>query len=121
MQWIELLISLCGIIGLIIFVFWFLRRLQKGLRLNAGSKLKVIDRMVFGRDSMLAVVSICGKLSLFVVNPGRIEKICDLPISEEEYLLTAQEEANKAIPKALSFSEILSNISEKFNKQGKDK
>lgn len=47
--------------------------------------MRVLDRINLGRDGMLLVVSVCGKLMLVGVTSQRIEKICDLDVSEEEY------------------------------------
>lgn len=86
MEWIQLIISMIGVIGLILFMFFLLKKVNKRTAIVGGNKLKIIDRATLGRDSVLAVVSVCGKLMLIGVSSGRMEKICDLTATEEEYL-----------------------------------
>lgn len=65
-------------------MFYALKKLNK--RISAGGgKLKVLDRISIGRDGMLLVVGVCGKVMLVGVTSQRIEKLCDLDVTEEEY------------------------------------
>ncbi|MCL2696939.1 MAG: flagellar biosynthetic protein FliO [Oscillospiraceae bacterium] len=108
MEWIRLILSLTGIIGLIFFMFWMLRKVGKMQAVASGNKLRIIDRANTGRDSSLLVVSVSGRLMLMGVSAGRIEKLCDLDIHEEEYFGPAGENADK--PPGIKFSDILTNF-----------
>jgi flagellar protein FliO/FliZ len=112
MDLLWLTISLSGVLGLIIFLFFLMKKVNRMTAVSSGSKLKIIDRANTGRDSSLLVISIGGKLMLIGVSTGRIEKLSDLEISEEDYL-KASEDADK---QGFNFSDILSNF---LNKPGK--
>ena len=84
MDWIQWLLSFIGVLGLIFVLFYALRRLNKRVTVSGG-KLKVLDRISIGRDGMLLVVSVCGSVMLIGVTSQRIEKLCDLDVTEEEY------------------------------------
>ena len=84
MDWIQWLLSFIGVLGLMAVLFYALRKLNKRIS-TAGGRLKVLDRVSIGRDGMLLVVSVCGKVMLVGVTSQRIEKLCDLDVSEEEY------------------------------------
>ena len=84
MDWIQWLLSFIGVLGLIAVLFYALQKLNKRIS-TAGGRLKVLDRISIGRDGMLLVVSVCGKVMLVGVTSQRIEKLCDLEITEEEY------------------------------------
>ena len=86
MDWLQWLLSFIGVIGLIFFLFYALRKLNKGISVKSGSRLRVLDRVSIGRDSMMLVVSVCGKVMLLGVTSQRMEKLCDLDITEKEYL-----------------------------------
>ena len=84
MDWIQWLISFIGVLGLIFVLFYFLKKLNKRISASGG-RLKVLDRISIGRDGTLLVVSVCGKVMLVGVTLHRIDKLCDLEITEEEY------------------------------------
>ena len=105
MIWLQTMLSLAGVIGLILFLFFMLRRVNKFAAAASGSKLRILDRAVTGRDSSLLVISVSGKLMLIGVSMGKIEKLCDLDISEEEYY-GPQTDADK---QGVSFASVLSN------------
>ena len=84
MDWIQWLLSFIGVLGLIAVLFYALQKLNKRIS-TAGGRLKVLDRISIGRDGMLLVVSVCGKVMLVGVTSQRIEKLCDLDVTEEEY------------------------------------
>ena len=104
-----MILSLTGIIGLILFMFWLLRKVNKISSAASGSKLKIIDRATAGRDVSLLVVSVSGKLMLVGVSVGRIEKLCDLDVSEQEYF-EASSSLSGTVGTPPVFSEILSNF-----------
>ena len=81
----QIILSLIGVVGLILMLFYSLRKLNRHISIGGGNKMRVLDRINLGRDGMLLVVSVCGKLMLVGVTSQRIEKICDLDVSEEEY------------------------------------
>jgi flagellar biogenesis protein FliO len=108
---ITVAISLAGVLGLIFLLFYGLRLLNKRVSVIGGSRLRILDRANLGRESMILVVSVCGKLMLVGVSNQRVEKISDLDISEEEYTGTAP---LHGVP---GFSEVFGNF---FNrKKGK--
>lgn len=84
MDWIQWLLSFIGVLGLMAVLFYALRKLNKRIS-TGGGRLKVLDRISIGRDGMLLVVSVCGRVMLVGVTSQRIEKLCDLDVSEEEY------------------------------------
>lgn len=84
MDWIQWLLSFIGVLGLIAVLFYALKKLNKRIS-TAGGRLKVLDRISIGRDGMLLVVSVCGKVMLVGVTAHRIDKLCDLDVTEEEY------------------------------------
>lgn len=90
MDWVQWLLSFIGVIGLIFFLFYALKKLNKGISVKSGNRLRVLDRVNIGRDSMLLIVSVCGQVILLGVTSQRVEKLCDLDISEKEYLNTEQ-------------------------------
>lgn len=92
MDWLQIILSLIGVLGLIVMLFYALRKLNGKIAVTSGSRMRVLDRINLGRDSMLLVVGVCGKLMLVGVTPQRIEKICDLETSEEEYLKSISSE-----------------------------
>lgn len=85
MDWIQLTLSLIGVIGLIVMLFYALRKLNKKISVGGGNRMRILDRVNLGRDGMLLVVNVCGKLMLLGVTAQRVEKICDLDVSEEDY------------------------------------
>jgi len=95
-----------GVIGLIFFMYWLMRKVNKQMRTASGSRLKILDRALTGRDSSLLVVSVSGRLMLVGVSAGRIEKLCDLDITEEEYFISDGSEDKQGI----KFSDVLFNL-----------
>lgn len=97
MDWFSWLLSFIGVIGLIFLLFYALKKLNKKVSISSGSKLRVLDRVSLGRDGMLLVISVTGKLMLIGVTPQRVEKLCDLEQTEEEYLAGAQNQDFKSV------------------------
>jgi len=97
LNWISWLLSFIGVIGLILLLFYALKKLSKRVSVASGSKLRVLDRVSLGRDGMLLVISVTGKLMLIGVTPQRVEKLCDLEQTEEEYLSGSGEQDFKSV------------------------
>lgn len=97
MDWIVWIFSLLGVLGLIFLLFYALKKLNKSVSIGTGSKLRVLDRVNLGRDGMLLVVSVDGKLMLIGVTPQRVEKLCDLESTEEEYLKGSEAQDFKSV------------------------
>lgn len=97
MDWFSWLLSFIGVIGLIFLLFYAFKKLNKRVSVASGSKLRVLDRVNLGRDGMLLVVSVTGKLMLIGVTPQRVEKLCDLEQTEEEYLSGSREQDFKSV------------------------
>lgn len=115
MDWVQWLLSFIGVLGLIFFLFYALKKLNKGISVKSGNRLRVLDRVSLGRDGMLLIVSVCGKLMLLGVTAHRVEKLCDLDISEEEYSASLQQQG-------IDFKSVLSSALNKKEqeKQGED-
>jgi flagellar biogenesis protein FliO len=105
MDFLYITIALLGVLGLMFLSFFGLRMLNRRISVSGG-RLRVIDRVAIGRDSMILVVSVCGKLILVGVSQQKIEKLDDLDITEEEYVEAAFANSQKVLP----FSDILSSI-----------
>lgn len=86
LDWVVWLFSFLGVLGLIFLLFYALKKLNKSVNISSGSKLRVIDRVNLGKDGMLLVVSVDKKLMLIGATTQRVEKLCDLETTEEEYL-----------------------------------
>ena len=76
---------------------------------TSGGRLRVIDKVGLGRDSMMLVVSVCGKLVLVGVSAQRVEKLADLDVTEEEYISTAFNNTQFG-QNVMPFSDILSTV-----------
>lgn len=63
MEYVQLVCALIGVLALIFLFFWILRKVNKGILSVSGKRLKVLG-----------------------VTAGRIDKIEDLSITEEEYM-----------------------------------
>ena len=49
--------SLIGVLGLFFVLIYALRKLNRGISVMSGGKMRIIDRVSVGRDGMLLVVS----------------------------------------------------------------
>ena len=114
MDWLQLILSLIGVIGLILMLFYALRKFNNRVSVGDGNRMRVIDRINLGRDGMMLVVSVCGRLMLVGVTAQRIEKICDLDITEGEYF-----PAGNGHPQQ-DFKTILANVLGKSKKNTQD-
>ena len=61
-------------------------KVNKGILSASGKRLKVLDRASLGGEKSVVVVSVAGKCMVLGVTAGRIDKIEDLTITEEEYM-----------------------------------
>ena len=98
--------SLIGVLGLFFALIYALRKLNRGISVMSGGKMRIIDRVSVGRDGMLLVVSVAGKLMLVSATSQRIEKLCDLDMTAEEYAAQQSGTENSG----MSFSEALSTV-----------
>lgn len=117
-----MLVSLLGVLGLMFLTFFGLRMLNRRIS-TSGGRLRVIDRATLGRDSMILVVSVCGKLMLVGVSSQRVDKLADLELTEAEYVESAFSDAQKgSFQGVLPFSDILSSFigKRKGNDENKD-
>lgn len=101
-----------GVLGLIVLLFYALKKLNRQVSIGTGSKLRVLDRVNLGRDGMLLVISVNGKLMLVGSTPQRIEKLCDLEMTEEEY---------STLEDAPDFKSVLSAILKKPKQESSEK
>ena len=86
MEYVQLICALVGVIALIFLFFWILRKINKGVLTTGGKRLKILDRASLGGEKFVVVVSVAGKCMVLGVTAGKIEKIDDLELTEEEYL-----------------------------------
>ena len=86
MEYVQLVCALIGVLALIFLFFWVLRKVNKGILSVSGKRLKVLDRASLGGEKSVVVVSVAGKCMVLGVTAGRIDKIEDLSITEEEYM-----------------------------------
>ena len=96
MDLIWVVLSLIGILGLFFLLIYGLNKLNKKIGVISGSKMRILDRVTIGRDGMIFVVSVGGKLMLLSATSQHIEKICDLDMSPEEYSLQLQQDSAQA-------------------------
>lgn len=108
MQFLQMIVALTGVLGLIFLLFFGLRMFSRRIS-TSGGRLRVIDRASLGRDSMLLVVAVADKLMLIGVSSHRVEKLADLDVSEEEYIESAFGAA-RSNQKIMPFSDILSTV-----------
>ncbi len=87
---------LAAVFGLLFLFLYAMKKFSSGVSVLNGSKMRVLDRVTLGRDGMLLVVSVAGKLMLVGVTPQRIEKLCDLEMTPEEYAAQLQQESSQA-------------------------
>ena len=109
--------SLIGVLGLFFVLIYALRKLNRGISVMSGGKMRIIDRVSVGRDGMLLVVSVAGKLMLVSATSQRIEKLCDLEMTPEEYA-AQQVGAENA---GMSFGQALSAVMGRKKGEEKDK
>lgn len=105
---VKMAVSLLGVLGLMFLTFFGLRMFNRRIS-TSGGRLRVIDKAILGRDSMMIVVSVCGKLMLVGVSSQRFEKLTDLDITEEEYIESAFGAAGQNAV-VMPFSDILSSF-----------
>jgi len=91
---IYVTISMVGVLGLFFMLAYGLRRLSKRVSFTGGGRLRVLDRANLGKDAMLLVVSVCGKLMLIGVSGQSVQKLAELEMSEEDYTATVTNSGN---------------------------
>ena len=92
MDIIWVIFSLIGVLGLFFLLIYGLNKLNKKIGIVSGSKMRVLDRVNIGRDGMIMVVSVAGKLMLISV-PDDFMKI--LRLSGADRFLTIRGRGNK--------------------------
>ena len=114
--WVVL--SLAGVLGLFFVLVYATKKLNTGLGDVNGNRMKVIDRISLGRDGMLVVVSVAGRLMLIGATGQHIEKLADLDMTPEEYSerVSSPESQNGGMSFASAFAEVI----KKKNGTGKD-
>jgi len=116
-DFLYVVVSLIGVLGLFIMLAIGLRKLTKRVSVTVGGKLRILDRANIGRDSVILVISVCGKLMLIGVSGQSVQKLAELDMSEEEYSAVA-------VPENSGFFDVFSGFlkkkeikEEKENKQ----
>jgi flagellar biosynthetic protein FliO len=126
MEWIWMILSLAGVLGLFFILVYAMKKLNGGLGYVNGNRMKVIDRVSLGRDGMLVVVCVAGKLMLVGVTGQHIEKLADIDMSPEEYYAQqSSPEAQNGMSFAAAFAEVMKRNKgtgkDNGNGQGNDK
>ena len=115
MDWLWLVFSLIGVLGLFFVLIYAMKKLNTGIGYVNGNRMKVIDRVSIGKDGMLVVVSVAGKLMLIGISGQHIEKLADLDMTPEEYNERAADEKS-----GMKFSEALAEVLNKKKTTKKD-
>ncbi len=113
---IWVILSLIGVLGLFFLLLYGLNKLNKKISVVSGSKMRILDRVTIGRDGMILVVSVGGKLMLLSATSQHIEKLCDLDMTPEEYSLQLQQDS--AVAQA-NFASVFASLM-KRNTDAKD-
>ena len=104
--WVVL--SLAAVLGLFFILVYATKKLNRGIGYVNGNRMKVVDRISLGKDGMLVVVSVAGKLMLFGVTGQHIEKLADLDMTPEEYSESMSSPGSQgAVSFASAFTEVL--------------
>lgn len=112
MDLIWVIISLIGVLGLFFLLIYGLNKLNKKIGVVSGSKMRILDRVTIGRDGMIFVVSVGGKLMLLSATAHHIEKICDLDMTPEEYISQLREDSAQA---QANFASVFTSIMSRNN------
>ena len=110
MEYVQLICALVGVIALIFLFFWVLRKVNKGILTTGGKRLKILDRASLGGEKSVVVVSVAGKCMVLGVTAGKIEKIDDIELTEEEYLSELYPEGEKQDGFFAAFSDALTAL-----------
>ncbi len=116
MDIIWVIFSLIGVLGLFFLLIYGLNKLNKKIGIVSGSKMRVLDRVNIGRDGVIMVVSVAGKLMLISATSQHIEKLCELDMTPQEY---EQQLQNDAMQSRSNFSAVLASVMSR-NNPGKD-
>ncbi len=116
MDIIWVIFSLIGVLGLFFLLIYGLNKLNKKVGVISGSKMRVLDRVTIGRDGMIMVVSVAGKLMLLSATSQHIEMLCELDMTPEEYMQQLQNDAQQT---RNNFSAVLASVMSR-NDSGKE-
>ncbi|MBQ8841263.1 MAG: flagellar biosynthetic protein FliO [Ruminiclostridium sp.] len=112
MDLIWVIISLIGILGLFFLLIYGLNKLKNKIGVVSGSKMRILDRVTIGREGMIFVVSVGGKLMLMSATPQHIEKLCDLDMTPEEYISQLQNDSAQA---QANFASVFTSVMSRNN------
>ena len=102
------ILSLVGVLGLFFILVYATKKLNSGIGYANGNRMKVVDRISLGRDGMLVIVNIAGKLMLFGVTGQHIEKLSDIDMTPEEYSeRVSSTEQRNTMSFASAFAEVI--------------
>ena len=102
-------LSLAGVLGLFFILVYAIKKLNSGLGYVNGSRMKVIDRIALGKDMVIAVVNVAGRLMLVGATAQHIEKLADLDMTPEEYNeFAASPGSQGGMSFASAFAEVIS-------------
>ena len=112
MDLIWVIISLIGVLGLFFLLIYGLNKLNKKIGVVSGSKMRILDRVTIGREGMIFVVSVGGKLMLMSATAQHIEKLCDLDMTPEEYISQLQNDSAQA---QANFASVFTSVMSRNN------
>ena len=102
------ILSLVGVLGLFFILVYATKKLNTGIGYVNGNRMKVVDRISLGREGMLVVVSVAGKLMLIGVTGQHIEKLADIDMTPEEYsAIASSPETQSGMSFASAFAEVM--------------
>ncbi|MBP3857774.1 MAG: flagellar biosynthetic protein FliO [Ruminiclostridium sp.] len=102
------ILSLAGVLGLFFIMVYATKKLNSGIGYVNGNRMKVVDRISLGKDGMLVVVSVAGRLMLFGVTGQHIEKLAELDMTPEEYSeRSSSPEPQTGMGFAAAFAEVI--------------
>ena len=112
MDLIWVIISLIGILGLFFLLIYGLNKLKNKIGVVSGSKMRILDRVTIGKEGMIFVVSVGGKLMLMSATTQHIEKLCDLDMTPEEYISQLQNDSAQA---QANFASVFTSVMSRNN------
>ncbi len=110
---LTIFISLIGVIALIFVTYFALRWMNKRVKFTSNSMVKVHEKVNFGADKAMMIISVGEKYMLIGVTQEHIEKVTDLEKTDIEGMI----QAKNATPK-MSFADAISHAIVNRNKKG---
>lgn len=104
---LTVIMSLVGVVFLIFLTYYWANWLNKRVRLNPNSSVKVVERVSLGQDRAIMIVSIGEKYMMLGVTGQHIDKIADLDKADMDKII-ADKNAHTPQPFATTLLNVLS-------------